>query len=65
MFLIDIYDPLSAMKIGDISFVHLLGYSPYFVFSYLMDYFLMNKIIDFLVWFKDPASDDDARLVGH
>ena len=64
-FIIAIYDPMSWLKVDFISFPHLLAYMPYFIFAELVEFFLLNRIINLIIWFKDPASDDDARSLSH
>ena len=58
MFLLHIYNDLYALKRGDyFSFPHLLAYSIYLVVSEVFQRKMYFKIVNAMIWIKNPSSD--------
>ena len=65
MFLLEIFDSMAKNQVLFLSLPHLIAYSVYFIFVELVRIVIYRHLVRFLIFFKDPASDDDGRKLEH
>jgi len=64
MFVVEIYNSMSQYQALFLSLPHLFGYSLYFIFIEFVRILLFDQFVRLIIFFKDPASDDDARRLA-
>jgi hypothetical protein len=62
MFLLEIYEPLSALTFnGIISLPHIIAYLLFVVVEYLFRLILVKKIIKAMIYLQNPPNDEEER----
>jgi hypothetical protein len=65
MFQLEIFNSMALNQVLFLSLPHVIAYSVYFIFVELVQMVTYRHLVRFLIFFKDPASDDDARKLEH
>jgi hypothetical protein len=65
MLLVSIYEKYSNLNVSYISFPHFVSYIIFFVTMDLLRFFATDHIMEFLVFLKNPPTDEDARTYAH